>query len=45
MALSDQSDFPALFCLRKMIYQNFINPEYDNLLSPLLRKMDLRREV
>jgi hypothetical protein len=25
MALSDQSDFPAIFHLCKMIYQNFIN--------------------
>jgi hypothetical protein len=43
MALSDQSDFPAIFRLRKMTYRNFINPEYDNPLSPLLRKMALRR--
>jgi hypothetical protein len=25
MALSDQSDFPAIFRLRKMTYRNFIN--------------------
>jgi hypothetical protein len=25
MALSDQSDFPAIFRLRKMAYWNFIN--------------------
>ncbi len=25
MALSDQSDFPAIFRLRKMAYRNFIN--------------------
>jgi hypothetical protein len=25
MALSDQSDFPAIFRLRKMTFQNFIN--------------------
>jgi hypothetical protein len=25
MALSDQSDFPSIFRLRKMTYQNFIN--------------------
>jgi hypothetical protein len=25
VALSDLSDFPATFCLRKMTYQNFIN--------------------
>ncbi len=25
MALSDQSNFPAIFRLRKMTYQNFIN--------------------
>jgi hypothetical protein len=45
MALSDQSDFLAIFRLRKMTYRNFINSgmEYDNPLSPLLRKMALRR--
>jgi hypothetical protein len=37
MALSDQSDFLAIFRRRKMTYRNFINP-----LSPLLRKMGLR---
>jgi hypothetical protein len=25
IALSDQSDFPAIFCLREMTYWNFIN--------------------
>jgi hypothetical protein len=46
IALSDQSDFPAIFCLRKMTYWKFINslykgnssiPEYDNRchLAPL----------
>jgi hypothetical protein len=25
MALSDQSDFPSIFRLRKMTYRNFIN--------------------
>jgi hypothetical protein len=43
MALSDQSDFPAIFRLRKMTYWNSSIPEYDNPLSPLLRKMALRR--
>jgi hypothetical protein len=43
-ALSDQSYFPAIFRLRKMTYRNFINSGiYDNPLSPLLRKMALRR--
>jgi hypothetical protein len=27
IALSDQSDFPAIFRLRKMTYRNFINSE------------------
>jgi hypothetical protein len=43
MALSDQSDFPAIFCLRKMTCRNFINSGIDNPLSPLLRKVTLRR--
>jgi hypothetical protein len=37
MALSDQSDFPAIFRLRKMTYQNFINsgiPQYAVALAP-----------
>jgi hypothetical protein len=42
IALSDQSDFLAIFCLRKMTYPSSI-PEYDNPLSLLLRKMALRR--
>jgi hypothetical protein len=43
MALTDQSDFLAIFRLRKTTYRNFINSKYDNPLSPLLRKMALRR--
>jgi hypothetical protein len=51
MALSNKIDFLTIFSLRKMTYRNFINtgissiPECDNLLSPLLRKMALRRHV
>jgi hypothetical protein len=43
MALSDQIDFPAFFCLRKMIYGISSILECDNLLQPLPRKMALRR--
>ncbi len=43
MALSDQSDFPAVFDLRKMTYEISSILEYENPLSPLLRKMALRR--
>ncbi len=39
MALSDQGDFPAIFRLRKMTIGISSIPEYDNPLSPLLRKM------
>jgi hypothetical protein len=44
MALSDQIDFPVIFRLRKMTYITGISSilEYDNPLSPLLRKMALR---
>jgi hypothetical protein len=34
MALSDQSDFPAIFRLLKMTYRISSIPEYDNPLSP-----------
>jgi hypothetical protein len=42
MTLSDQSDFPAIFRLRKMTYGISSILEYDNLLLPLLRQMALR---
>jgi hypothetical protein len=44
MALSDQSDFPAIFRLRKMTYPGISSIlEYDNPLLPLHRKMAVRR--
>jgi hypothetical protein len=45
MALSNQIDFPAFFSFCMMTYRNSSIPEYDNLLSPLPRKMALRRHV
>jgi hypothetical protein len=45
MALSYQIDLPAFSSLRKMTFGIPSIPEYDNPLSPLPRKMALRRHV
>jgi F420-0:gamma-glutamyl ligase len=46
MALSDHSDFPAFFHLRKMTYWNFINSGIQqSAVTPLPRKMALSCHV
>jgi hypothetical protein len=45
MALSNQNDFLAFFCLWKMTYRISSILEYDSQLSPLPHKMALRHHV